>query len=60
MTIEQLSARLIEDIENDSMRHSFKQDKNFIHIIFNSAEGDILISYRISKELYKTIKKNER
>lgn len=60
MTIEQLSARLMEDIENSNMQHNFKQDKNFIHIIFNSAEGDILISYRISKELYKTIKKNER
>lgn len=57
MTMEQLSFRLLEDIENKNMTHEIKHDKNFIHIIFNSADGDILISYRISKTIYKEIKK---
>lgn len=52
MTMEQLAFRLLEDIENKNMTHEIKHDKNFIHIIFNSADGDILISYRISKTIY--------
>lgn len=56
MTLDQLSERLLEDIENPNLRHKIKNDKNYIHIIFNSTDGDILISYRISKEVYQKIK----
>lgn len=56
MTLDQLSVRLLEDIENPNLKHKIKHDSNFIHIIFNSADGDILISYRISKEVYNKIK----
>lgn len=56
MTLEQLSWRLLDDLDNPNMTHSIKHDKNFIHIIFNSTGGDILISYRISKEIYQKIK----
>lgn len=58
MTLDQLSERLLEDIGNPNLRHKIKWDKNYdyLYIIFNSADGDILISYRISKQVYQKIK----